>query len=365
MSAATSSSAAEASAMPRPRGWLYSPAVDVSMLMVPLMVALGAYGIEMANGGGARLIERDYAMFIAQFVLGNTTHTILTFLLIGLRRDLLSPVPGQKNILVFGSLATFVASFALFWVTTVTFPKWIDFGITIGFIFAQHHRLSQVKGLWALYSLRSKQPPAPLERKIQSTFVPLGLLMLVARLLCFPRASHTSFATLVPIPGIPAPLDFTGVYLLVAGYLVFAAVGLYALSRAGASLPKRLYIATHFGVVAFTLYSPIWGSVITSGIHGLEYYLLSARMLAPREGEGLRLSRIGVWGVMLTAMAPAIVVGVLNSPLSRYISFQWGPLLTATLVVNSIVMAHYFADAFLYRLRIPEVRKVVLGRMRF
>ena len=30
---------------------------------------------------------------------------------------------------------------------------------------------------------------------------------------------------------------------------------------------------------------------------------------------------------------------------------------------NAVVLAHYFADAFLYRFRIPEIRKVMLARM--
>jgi hypothetical protein len=32
-------------------------------------------------------------------------------------------------------------------------------------------------------------------------------------------------------------------------------------------------------------------------------------------------------------------------------------------VTNAIVLAHYFADAFLYRFRIQKVREVTLGRL--
>jgi hypothetical protein len=349
----------------RPAGWLYSLPIDVAVLAVPVLAAVVAYAVQLSHGGGGRVVERMYATFVAQFVLGNTTHVILTFLLIALRRDLLAPVPGQKNILVFGSAGAFVVSLALFWATAITFPRWIDFGLTIGFIFAQHHRLSQVKGLWALYSLRAKLPPAPFERKIQNVFVPVGLLLLVMRLLCFPRESFGSFATMVPIPGVPAPLPFEGVYAIVAAYAIFAVVGIVALVRANASMAKILYVGTHLALITFTLYTPLWGAVVTSGVHGLEYYLLSARMLAPLEGEGLRLSRGGVWAVMFAAMAPAIVVGTLNMPFTSALAIDPQTLLVATLVLNAVVMAHYFADAFLYRLRMPGVRKVVLARMRF
>ena len=33
--------------------------------------------------------------------------------------------------------------------------------------------------------------------------------------------------------------------------------------------------------------------------------------------------------------------------------------------LNGVVMAHYFADAFIYRFRIPEVRTVALRRLGF
>jgi hypothetical protein len=37
----------------------------------------------------------------------------------------------------------------------------------------------------------------------------------------------------------------------------------------------------------------------------------------------------------------------------------------ARLALNGVVLAHYFADAFIYRFKIPEVRKVALRRLGF
>lgn len=344
-------------------GWLFSRRADLAVIALPFALALVMFSLERARGGG-RTIERDYAVFLSQFLLGNTTHVILTFLAFGVRRDLLSPVPGQKGILVFGSTAAFVASFALFWATSVAFPAWVDFGITIGFVFAQHHRLSQIKGVWALYSLRAKQPPSPGERRIQNNFVAVGLLMLVSRLLLFPRSPGVSSAQLSPIPGVAAPLPFTGVYVLLAVFAVFGVHALRQVSRAGASVPKRLYLTAHVAALALTLYEPIWGLVVTSGIHGLEYYFLTAQMLETRDGDTRRISRPLAWGLMALSMAPLLVVGSLAAPFAGHVA-QLASVRIALVALNSIVMAHYFADAFLYRLRLPEVRKVVLRRLGF
>jgi hypothetical protein len=354
----------EESAALAPAGWLFSRRADLAVIALPFLLALGAFALESAQGVG-RTLERDYALYLSQFLLGNTTHVILTFLAFGVRRDLLSPVPGQKGILVLGSTAAFTASFALFWVTSITFPHWMDLGITVGFIFAQHHRLSQIKGIWALYSLRAKQAASPPERAIQNNFVAVLLLVLVARMLLLPRASGTMGAQLNPIPGVGAILPFWGVYVLLGLFAVMGAYALRTIYGAGASRAKKIYLTAHVLALGLTLYIPIWGLVVTSGIHGLEYYFLTAEMLETREGDTVRVSRPLAWGLMALSMLPLFLVGSMGAPFARGVFNGGLTVRIALLSLNSIVMAHYFADAFLYRLRLPAVRRVVLRRLGF
>src|SRR5581483_7508776 len=119
---------------------------------MPALVTLVAFGI---GGDGPRL----YAGWIAQFALGNSTHVILTFLLLGMRRDMLRATPGQAMTVIAGSTATFVASFAFFWWSHRAMPMFEDFATAVVLVFATHHTLSQAKGIWSLYTLRSKAPP--------------------------------------------------------------------------------------------------------------------------------------------------------------------------------------------------------------
>ncbi len=347
-----------------PSGWLFSRNADLSILTLPFLLALITFALERAHGTG-RTVERDYALYLSQFLLGNTTHVILTFLAFGVRRDLLSPVPGQKGILVMGSTGAFAASFALFWVTSVVFPHWAELGITIGFIFAQHHRLSQIKGIWALYSLRAKQPPSPGERVVQNNFVAIMLLMLVMRLLLFPRASDVSSAQLTPVPGFAPLLGYWGVYVMLAVFAAGAVFALRQIFRAKPSRAKALYLCAHVAALALTLYIPIWGLVVTSGIHGLEYYFLTAEMLETRDGDERKITRTLAWTLMVLSMTPLLLVGSLQAPFARGLVNQTGLVHVGLITLNAVVMAHYFADAFLYRLRLPAVRKVVLRRLGF
>ena len=92
--------------------------------------------------------------------------------------------------------------------------------------------------------------------------------------------------------------------------------------------------------------------------------LKPAQMLETRDGDTRRISRPLAWGLMALSMAPLLVVGSLAAPFAGHVA-QLASVRIALVALNSIVMAHYFADAFLYRLRLPEVRKVVLRRLGF
>jgi hypothetical protein len=71
---------------------------------------------------------------------------------------------------------------------------------------------------------------------------------------------------------------------------------------------------------------------------------------------------------MAVAMAPALVIGVLLSPFKGAFGLPASANDTVEigrLLLNAVVMTHYFTDAFIYRFRIPSVRAVALRRLHF
>ena len=352
--------------------WLFSRPVDLTILALPALATVVAAVVGSRHGGDA-LAERAYAGWVAQFVLGNSTHVILTFLLLAARRDVLHATKGQARTVIVGSTLTFLVTFAMFWLTGRTFAEWVDFGVAIALVFATHHTVSQVKGLWSLHNLRGKAaglpPPGNLERQAQQHFVPVALLLILVRMLFVPKSPHAMFPLLQAVPALEAVLPFEVTYGLVAVWLAFAAFTLYAITRGPRlSGPKVLYVGTHLGGVALTVAAPVWGAIFTAGVHGLEYYVLTARMLAPTATEPeARLSRALVVPALLAVMLPIFVIGVGNAPFSAAIGLgAYASTFSALRIgANAVVMAHYFADAFLYRFRIPEVRRVALQRLGF
>jgi hypothetical protein len=67
---------------------------------------------------------------------------------------------------------------------------------------------------------------------------------------------------------------------------------------------------------------------------------------------------------MAVSMAPLLLVGIARGPFPG-LAFGGSVMTFGFDVVNALVIAHYFADAFIYRFRIPAVRKVALHRMGF
>jgi hypothetical protein len=354
-------------------GWLFSRRGDLTIVLAPALMTAIAAVMAHANGHGSADYERSYATWLSQFVLGNSTHVILTFLLLFVRRDVLDAAPGQRRSVLGATSATFVLSFAALWLTQRLAPNWSDFALTIAFILATHHTLSQVRGLWSLYNLRGKEngvaPPEAREQQAQRLFVPLGLLLIMVRTVLVAKTETASFPFLQAVPTLEAVLPFGVTWGLVAVWLVYGATLLRAVVPGARRSPAKVfYLCVHLVGVTLTLLWPGWGGTFTSGVHGLEYYWLCARMLRPSdEAESKRLGSWLVWPALAAAMVPLFVVGVVNAPFTYALGVSPGApaFFMARMALNAVVLAHYAADAFVYRFRIPSVRKVALTRLGF
>lgn len=362
--------------------WLFSPRVDVSLLLLPALLMLACVWLAGLTGEGPAGFSQAIGRWTSQYVFLNGTHVILTFLLVGTRRELLHTTPSQSRLLVGGSAAVFALTFGLLWYAS-EHALLLALLLAAGtHVLAMHHTLSQVKGLWALHALRGRAAGAPplseAERTLQRQFVPLALVLMMVRTLALPVTGMPGARPMVDIGQAESgALPHGLTWVLLAVWAVFAARLVLALrATAGQSGPRVLYVLAHTTVVAVYLVWPLWGSILSAGIHGLEYFFLTGRMLQPTAAEPTaRLRGPGVWAAMLAVMAPIILVGVANSPFVTLVDGVSRGAATAFLLrqqpwwslgviaTNAVVLAHYFADAFLYRFRIPRVREVTLPRL--
>lgn len=344
-------------------GTLYRPWIDGLIIFGPWLFA-ALFAFAQAPSAGTPM-----AIWVAQFVLGNTTHVILTFLLLGLRPDVLHATPSQARIVAIGSIVTFVVTFGMFHAVETLAPTWSGFPTAVIAVFGTHHRLSQAKGVWSLYNLRAGKlglgPPSAKERALQQYWVSFGLILVMVAWLFVPSGPERSFPMLQAIPLEPAFLPYTVAYGLAGAWILFAGALLVSVAREQPNLPKLAHIGSHAVAVTLAILSPVWGGIVWGSIHGLEYYFLSARMLERRDGDAHKSPRAAlIWPLMLLAMAPIIFVGLAMAPFAP--SLLPGSVAQLGLrLVNACVAAHYFADAFIYRFRIPEVRKIALHRLGF
>jgi hypothetical protein len=352
---------------------LFSRRVDLGILLLPVAFAALAAVVMGLEGGRGALVP-TYWGWAAQYIFGNTTHVILTFLLLGAKRDVLSATPGQSTVVVAGSLATFAVVASFFYLCTLSYPQFSDLAVAVGLVFSLHHSMSQTKGLWSLYNLRAGQqgraPATAHERQGIQHFVAVGVMLAALRVFFVAKDARPHAPPFINLlPGEPAFLPHSGVYVLLALWAAFAVWSLAALRPAAAPVngPKTLYVALHFALIGLLLLSPGWGLATRGAVHGLEYFFLCGRMLQPVPGEPSRLARGLVWPAMGLAALPIFAVGFISGPLAAWFQLPRNESTITLLMVltNALVMTHYFADAFIYRFRIPEVRRVALRRLGF
>jgi hypothetical protein len=168
-------------------------------------------------------------------------------------------------------------------------------------------------------------------------------------------------------PGELPLLPFAASYLLIAAWLVFVgALFRSLLAHDTLNVPKLVYLGVQCSVVLIELVYPSWGLSIAAGIHGLEYFLLTRRMLAPTRAEPESKLTAGLCvPAMIGAMAPILAVGIFRNPLLAVTVISDRTMSWLLMIVNATVLAHFCADAFIYRFRIPSVRKVALERLGF
>ena len=315
------------------RVWLHGPVIDLAVLLLPAL-AVAAF----ASAGSSE----GTVVWAGRFVLGDTTHVILTFVLLGTRTEVLDAAKGQRAIVIVGGLLVFGASLWLF-----SFGGWLL--VLVTYVWATVHRLGQFRGVWSLHALAAAQAgrPAPssAERLAQRAVLPVGVALMVVR--GFVGEDHVLFGG--DVAGLPGEVK----WLVVGAWLSLVAFALWTMRGAFRAEAKPLYVGGVGLAVAAMLWHPIWGSVVMGGIHGLEYAALSARMLDGPEGRWRR------WGLALIAVGSLLVIGFIER-LGPESSLGKG----AIVAMSALVLAHYFVDGVIYRLRIPGVRAVMLERLR-
>lgn len=360
--------------------WLFSPRMDGLLLVVPLAFTLLAWAASALVAPQVSGTANRLAIWTAQYLLGNGTHVVLTFLLFAVHRDVLTAEPRQPRLILLGSLGMLGVGALLF---SLYYVDATGYGIVVGVIFnifGLHHILSQCKGFWALHTLRGFKagisPPAPLERQLQQVFVPLMLTLVLVRLFLVAETDRPGDTPYLDI-GQGTPLPHAALALLLTAWLGFFGLLFRTLLRSGtASGPKALYLLTVSVATGLTLVAPAWGNVMLPGLHGLEYYLLTARMMEPREGDPpSRVGRAWIWPLMVLSMLPLLGLGVVHltiaGPVHGTVSAAATDLQShvvlrgLTTLSLAVVLAHYFSDALIYRFRLPSIRKVMLRRLGF
>ncbi len=359
--------------------WLFSSRADAVFMGIPLLLTVVTAAVSLVAAGGTADQSHRLAMWTAQNLLGSGTHVVLTFLLIAVHRDVLTADPKQPRALMAGTGAALVATGAGFFFLYYADKLAYAYSAAILFgVFGMHHMLAQHKGFWSLHGLRGSQAGLPAiparERQLMQVYVPLMLTLTLTRLLFIPSSAEADATPYLNV-GQGALLPHGTLALLLTVWLGYFVLLFRTVLRSGQlSGPKMLYLGSVAIVTGLLLVAPPLGNVMLLAMHGLEYFMITARMLEPRSGDApSRFGRAWIWPLMGLSMLPLLALGVVDGFIlgtaygeTASASLAANPLLRAAITVGlGIVLAHYVADAFIYRFRIPGIRKVMLRRLGF
>jgi hypothetical protein len=360
--------------------WLLSPRADLSVVLLPLLLMVGAFVFSTATAQPVHGPANRLAIWTAQNILGNATHVILTFLVFVVRPDTLKATPGQARQVLLGVPVMLFAGLLLF--ALHQYDKTAQLYVTgvVFNVFGTHHLLSQSKGWWGLHNMKGKHAglPAPAAREfqLQRWLVPVNLSIVLVRMLFVPESNTAADTPYVDVGQGPV-LPYTFLLVLLLGWLFYWGLVFRTVLKGDAvSGPKAVYLFAVASGVGLTLVAPMWGNIILPGMHGLEYYLLSSRMLEPRDGDTRAFPRAAIWPAMILTMAPLCAIGAISALHGEVASGTLGTNVVSSLADSiwwrlavtlslSCVLAHYWADALIYRFRIPAVRATMLKRLGF
>ncbi len=358
--------------------WLLSPRADLAVVALPFLVMFAGIAWSSASGQAAHGPANRLAIWTAQNILGNATHVILTFLVFAVRPDTLKAIPEQPRQVLTGIPLMALGVLGLFLLHQYDKTAQLYVTAVIFNVFGLHHVLSQSKGWWALHHLKGRHAglPAPPKREyqLQRTMVPINLSLILLRVLFVPETRALGDTPYVDV-GQGALLPYGALGLLLLVWLGYWGLTFRTLFREEAvSGPKVLYLFAVSAGVGMILVSPMWGNIILPGMHGLEYYLLSSRMLEQRQGDTRRFPKTLIWPSMVLAMAPLFAIGLLSALYGEVASGTLATNVVSTLTQSvwwrlavsaalTCVLSHYWADALIYRFRVPQIRSVMLNRI--
>lgn len=350
--------------------WLLGKRRDLAIVGIPMLLVSFAVIAESIGPETAQVESNRLAMWMATNVLGNGTHVALTFLMFFLRPETMRSTPTLRAQVYAGIGVMSAVSFgflALHWWEP---QASISARATIFAIFGTHHTLSQNKGWWSLHLLRERQAgrtPPTLEGMLMKVLVPLNLSLILVRYFFIPTEAGSTEAFINV--GQVALLPFASMAVLLGAWLIFWGLVLRTASRS-ANQAKLLYLCAVAMAVVLSVLAPTWGAVLFAGMHGLEYYFLSARLLEQRPGDVKTVHPRWIWPLMILTMLPLALIGLIQLLRTQagfeavFSSFAttwpWQVLVTAS---TACVLAHYWADALIYRFRVQGVRTVMLNRL--
>ena len=333
--------------MQRPDGWIRGPLPDAALALSWVPFAIAAHLTEVAGGASLRFLF-GWVMFIS-FV-----HQPLTFPLVYASPWRLAT--HRRLFLWFPVVAVAIIAMAVQVSLTLV--------AVVGGIWNAEHILMQRYGLTRLYGRKAGDDQGQLERWMLVSWFLIPLLWsaatgslrdVLARISS--GSVDAAAASVLAKMSTEAAVALTVVVLAAAYLTVRWSAGERRLAT-GWNVGKLLYLVSTAGLFGLALVDPIAAVVGFVASHSIEYFVLVNRSVASeRQHTGL-LGRIARRSHGRSAFFGAYVVA---ATVVFFLLYRASPAPVLLMAILTIGAVHFFYDAFIWKLRKPEVAASLAG----
>jgi hypothetical protein len=325
----------------RPEGWIHGPGADAALAFSWVPFAIAAHSTEAAGGASLRALFGG-VMFIS-FV-----HQPLTFPLV-----YASPwrLASHRRLFVWFPLLAIVA-------IAMAVQVSLTLVAVVGGIWNAEHILMQRYGITRLYGRQAGDDQGHLERWMLVSWFLIPLLWTAATGNLQPvldRISSGSVdaeaASVLARMSAEATVALTAVVLASACLTVRWILNERRLAT-GPNRGKLLYLLSTAGLFGLAVVDPIAAVVGFVAAHSIEYFVLVSRSVGSERQHAGLLGRIARRPHGRSAFFGGYVVA---ATVAFFLLYRASPPPVLLMGILTIGAVHFFYDAFIWKLRRPEV----------
>lgn len=352
----------------KPYGWILSPSIDLTFAcggLLWVLYALYFFGVKPSLSAGFAAIGMFWVAKVGLIVFsyGHQPATLWRVYLSEPTRKSLGKLVSMWGVVAIGAL-----------ICAIAVPGFVMPFVKIVLFWQVQHVLAQTYGVALIYCYKRGYFMNNFEKNTFFWMINSSIVLFIVRMLTFPSyGSKEMYGLIIPFWGpLPVWVFYLTQAVVIALTMLFAYNVVAKYIRDKKLFPFPALFSTVTGLATyylnFAFFETAFALFTIAYYHGCQYLVVTASYYLKERGlpEGMpaaQISHLLIKGPAIRYFIALAIGGVLLSDtLPRCLAmFGLNAAVTYLAVFATANFHHYFADAFIWKLRDPQVRKLLVA----